>query len=137
MALGSVKQGCVIAIRSVSTAFIVLANQSVNALATEREACLPIAKILQQRLPSLGSGRWNAITLSRDGQAQHIVFTQLPAKPTNLAAWVLASRESESRPDNYCIQAEGSEVNPSKVFMIGELMTGSAFREAASHDVEM
>lgn len=75
-------------------------------------ACMSISALFQQKLPSLGANKWNGITLKRDGQARHLILTEIPGEPTNAAKWLVATRESEERPENYCIQATGSEVNP-------------------------
>ncbi len=93
-------------------AFIGLLPLTFASVHAADSSCMPIGSLLQGKLGSLGAKRWNGITLKRDGQARHLVLTEIPSTASNSAKWIVATRESDERPENYCIQATGSEVNP-------------------------
>ncbi len=75
-------------------------------------SCIPLIELFENNLVGLGAKRWNIITLKRAEEARHLVFTEIPSKPSTITKWIVATRESEAHPENYCIQATGGEVTP-------------------------
>ena len=95
--------------RKGSSSILILIAAACSAQA--QPACIPIDRLLTERLPQLGGKQWIAHQLKRDGNVWHLIFTQKSADTGSPSRnWLLATRHSVERPDLYCVDGVGTRV---------------------------